>query len=400
MDEAIDETGTAPCPIAGNDEASRVNVEEQLRKEIREVSDYLLEVHGMPPGRKGEGITRLIYENLNGLQSTLSSKNEKLEKARRVIDELQADVVCYNEHRQNLRHKANRNGFPQMFNGGETELRAIASNNGHESVGKYQEGGTAMMCYGNLLQHFDPEGSGRDDLGLGRWTYMRYIGEDRIVTRVICGYSPCANKKKDSGTVYQQHRRHLINKLKDDTCPRARFREDLLRRMKQWRKEGERLILCLDANENIYRGELGRQLTEMDGLGMKEVVGDFTARQLGATYFRGSEPIDGVWATGDITVTNACVMPVGFGVGDHRLFVVDFATSTLVGSGMTTVVRPALRRLNTKINGCADRYNKSLRRNILRHRLLERMVAAASSGAPKSEMTQMLINWIRRGRRT
>jgi hypothetical protein len=107
MDEAIDAMGTVPCPIAGDDEESRVTVEDQLRKEIREVSEYLLEVHGVPTGRKGEGITRLIYENLNGLQSTLSNKNEKLEKALRVIDDLQADVVCYNEHRQNLRHKAN-----------------------------------------------------------------------------------------------------------------------------------------------------------------------------------------------------------------------------------------------------------------------------------------------------
>jgi hypothetical protein len=143
-----------------------------------------------------------------------------------------------------------------------------------------------------------------------------------------------------------------------------------------------------DANENIYRGELGRQLTELNSLGMKEVVGEFTARQLGATYFHGSEPIDGVWTTGNITVTNACVMPVGFGVGDHRLFVINFATATLVGSGTTTVVRPALRKLNTKIYGCADRYNKSLHRNILRHQLLERMVAAALSGAPKEEMAQ------------
>jgi hypothetical protein len=150
------------------------------------------------------------------------------------------------------------------------------------------------------------------------------------------------------------------------------------------------LILCLDANKNIYRGELGRRLTDLDGLGMKEVVGEFTGRQLRATYFRGSEPIDGVWATGDITVTNACVMPVGFGVGDHRMFVIDLATPTLVGSGTTTVVRPAVRRLNTKIHGCADRYNESLRQNILRHRLLERMVALASSGASKPELVQTL----------
>ena len=104
---------------------------------------------------------------------------------------------------------------------------------------------------------------------------------------------------------------------------------------------------------------------------MKEVVGEFTARQFGATYFRGSKPIDGVWTTGDITVTNACVMPVGFGLGDHRLFVIDFATTTLVGSGTTTVVRPTLRRLNTNIHGCTDLYNNSLCRNILRHWLLE-----------------------------
>jgi hypothetical protein len=190
--------------------------------------------------------------------------------------------------------------------------------------------------------------------------------------------------------VYQQHCRHLINKLKDDTCPHACFWEDLLCQMNQWWKDSEQLILCLDANENIYQGELGRRLTKLNGLGMKEVVGEFNAWRLGATHFHGSKPINGVWTTGDIIVTNACVMPVGFGVGDHRLFVIDFATTTLVGSGTTTVVRPALCRLNTKINGCADWYNKSLCQNILRHCLLERMVVAALSGVPKDDRAQML----------
>ncbi len=36
MDEAIDETGTVPCSIVGDDVEGRVHVEEQLRKEIRE----------------------------------------------------------------------------------------------------------------------------------------------------------------------------------------------------------------------------------------------------------------------------------------------------------------------------------------------------------------------------
>jgi hypothetical protein len=130
--------------------------------------------------------------------------------------------------------------------------------------------------------------------------------------------------------------------------------------MKKWRKEGKRLILCIDANRNIYWGELGRQLTDLDGLGMKEVVGEFTAKQLKAMYFQGSEPIDGIWATGNLTVANACAMPVRFGVGDHQLFVIDFATITLVGLGSHAIICPALHHLITKIKGCTQRYNKIL----------------------------------------
>ncbi len=191
------------------------------------MSEYLLEVRGLPPGRKGEGVTRVIYENLNGLQSMLS-KNEKLDKARQVINDLQANVVCYNEHRQNLKHKANCNGFCQMLNGGETELRAIAAHNINEDGEKFQEGGTAMLAFGDLIEQFDPDSSGRDNLGVGWWTFMKFTGGEGGVTRVICGYSPCSNKKKDSGTVYQQHQWHLINKLNVLTCPREWFCEDLL----------------------------------------------------------------------------------------------------------------------------------------------------------------------------
>jgi hypothetical protein len=61
LDKAINEMGTVPCANVGGDKASHVNVEEQLINEIRAVSDYLLKVHGVSPGPKGEGITRLIY---------------------------------------------------------------------------------------------------------------------------------------------------------------------------------------------------------------------------------------------------------------------------------------------------------------------------------------------------
>ena len=78
---------------------------------------------------------------------------------------------------------------------------------------------------------------------------------------------------------------------------------------------------------------------------------------VGATYFRGSTPIDGVWATSDVTVVGACVIPVGYGVGDHRLFIIDFMKSCLAGASPPSIVRSAARRLNSRIPAAAEDYS-------------------------------------------
>jgi hypothetical protein len=55
--------------------------------------------------------------------------------------------MTWNEHRLNLMHKDNKNGFSQLFRGGEADIRSVAAHNKHEGkdVGRVQEGGTAMM---------------------------------------------------------------------------------------------------------------------------------------------------------------------------------------------------------------------------------------------------------------
>ena len=80
-----------------------------------------LQIHGARPMRKAEGIIRLIYENANGINNRLSD-NEKVEKAKRLHNDLEVDIAAYNEHRLNMRHKDNVNGFNQLFRGGEAEV--------------------------------------------------------------------------------------------------------------------------------------------------------------------------------------------------------------------------------------------------------------------------------------
>ena len=58
----LDETGTIDTTELLR---SREEIQQQERIDIRGVSDELLQVHGVLPGKKEEGITRLMYENAN-----------------------------------------------------------------------------------------------------------------------------------------------------------------------------------------------------------------------------------------------------------------------------------------------------------------------------------------------
>jgi hypothetical protein len=92
---------------------------------------------------------------------------------------------------------------------------------------------------------------------------------DRVRMRVVCGYNPCYTKNPNSSTTYQQHRQFFITQRKDLTCPQTKFREDLVAQLMRWQKDGDHLIVCLDANKHIYKKSIGKALTDIDGLAMK-----------------------------------------------------------------------------------------------------------------------------------
>ncbi len=87
----------------------------------------------------------------------------------------------------------------------------------------------------------------------------------------------------------------------------------------------------MDGNEDIYKKLIGKTLMDTEGLNMVEAIRKFTGKKIGPTFFRGSKLIDRIWTTADVVVMHACVMPAGFGMGDHHLFVLDMQTSSLIG---------------------------------------------------------------------
>ena len=118
-----------------------------------------------------------------------------------------------------------------------------------------------MLIYGPLVDQYELEHSGKDDTGLGRWVVMVFQVPKGIKTRILCGYSSCYNKEMESRTSYQQQHRYLVLKEKYRTCPRKRLHDDLIRQLQDWREEVDRIILCMDANRDIYKKILGKSIT-------------------------------------------------------------------------------------------------------------------------------------------
>jgi hypothetical protein len=256
----LDETGTL--------DTSRLLLgieNETEQQEIREiygiqVPKEILQVHGYAPPKKAEGTVRLIYENVNGFCNQLS-RNEKVDKAREIHDDLEVDIAAYCEHKLNMKHKKNGNGFNQLFKGGEAAVQSIVAHNVHENIGRVQQGDTSLLLFGHLTKQLDHNESGKDDTGLGCWSVMTLQG-DGVWTRLVFGYNPCGNSKLNSGTSYQQHRRFLVTQRKDLMYPRKQFHDNLMTQLNKWRQEGDSLVVCLDANEDIYKKSLGKSLTK------------------------------------------------------------------------------------------------------------------------------------------
>jgi hypothetical protein len=370
MEAIIRETREELEEEGGNRASGGTRAEEHARV-LEAVEIGLLQTHGIAPNSKQAGIFRMLCENANGFNNRISG-NHKIEKALEIKDDLDIDCFLFCEHRLNLRHNANVNDFKQMFQR-EIACSAIAAHNVHEwqQAGRVQEGGTGAICFGDATGYIRK--MGKDEEGLGRWSWILLRGSDGHMTRLITAYNPCKSGKANSGTLYQQQRRHFIVRKKDLTCPRTLFRRHLTATITKWRAAGERIILFMDHNEHAYDGMLGRALSDREGLNLREVILDTTGVQMGATYFRGSHPIDGLWASADLDISNACVMPFGYGVGDHCAFILDIPLESLVGTHPVQIVRPASRRLNSRIPGCSKAYIESLENNIIRHHLIERL---------------------------
>ncbi len=124
---------------------------DEHNKAIEAVEDGLLQVHGMAPNMKQQGIFCIIGENCNGFNNQIGG-NEKIAKALNIKEDLDINCLMYCEHFINFRYKDNKNDIKQMFQR-KLACTAVWVHNIHKAkcAGRVQEGGTGPFVLGTWL---------------------------------------------------------------------------------------------------------------------------------------------------------------------------------------------------------------------------------------------------------
>ena len=323
---------------------------------------------GDPLGPKPAGCARLAYGNINGL-SPYDRSNEKAMELKHYLRTIEADLFGGCEANLNWKRVPPENRLNELFRT-ENALKTKEAFNTHEDSGRYQQGGTFMLAFGEMATRVVE--TGVDSSGLGRWTWMRFIGRNGHKARIITAYVPCRSTIERHATVWAQQTSYLRTQG-EKRCPRVVLLEDLAKAMIEWRSRGEKLILLVDANEDTSCGKLWQRLRQPD-LDMHEGIQTKHPNLPKTPTFRdGWVPIDGIFVTKDLPLETGTWLAVGKAPGDHRHAVVDIKWNILLGECVHKIVRPNARRLSTRILKARKKYVIRLEEHSRGHKLLQRL---------------------------
>jgi hypothetical protein len=153
---------------------------------------------------------------------------------------------------------------------------------------------------------------------------------------------------------------------------KAIFFEQLIAQLVVWKTTDADIILLGDFNENVYTGRIAKRIVQAD-LNFSEQCLGCTGWHIPPTFRDGSMPIDAVYATALIKCVNAYIFPHKGGIGDHRCFIIDFSSPSVIGTRFQNIVRCTARRLHCKTMQLVQSYNRKLDLLCSRHKMYERI---------------------------
>jgi hypothetical protein len=193
------------------------------------------------------------------------------------------------------------------------------------------------------------------------------------VSRIVVAYRTCHSKVKGLRTIYQQQLRY-IQAHGIDYSPVELFNRDLAKQIKEWRQSGERIVLVMDVNNHPLNSKFYQRL-QREQTGLEEFTHKCWGPTPPYTHISGSSPIDGGYKSPEIEIVNLGMLSFAESPGDHRSFIINISTRSLLGEFRYKVCRPVSRRLVTSQQQSVDRYNKIVREQFEIHCIVKRLNA-------------------------
>ena len=187
-----------------------------------------------------------------------------------------------------------------------------------------QYGGTAIIATDEIAHRVST--TGRDSTHLGRWTWMT-IKCPHANIRIVSAYHPVHSNGPE--TVWAQHERILSQNHPTD--PREAILDSLHSLIQSWIEQGDHVILCMDANEDVRSNRLRRFTNSLD---MKDaILHKHTNPPSTCDRNNNRQPIDAIWTTPGLFPVFSGYLPFDQGcLSDHRLLWLDLVKDTFLGN--------------------------------------------------------------------
>ncbi len=315
-----------------------------------------------------DGVWRWMYCQINSFSSG-GARETKIRKVIALMDKYDVDGVTFCESGINWSVGPSSRDLKSFFDPFmEREIRTVSAHNIHgPRVSPFQQGGVSILLTHSLLQYARRHAT--DFRNLGRWTSWTLAHNPVHRTRIVVAYNP-GHFRAGPKTVYQQHMTY-INNNHLNTTPYTLFVSDLVKQLSTWIAAGDRILLFIDANEQVTNGPIYRALS---ALNMTEITHKYWDPGIVPhTHISGSKAIDGIFATRDIEVTGLVELSFDESVGDHRTMIIETTTISTIGRFQGNIVRPSSRRLTTKQPRVMDAYINRLECQYRTHKIHERL---------------------------
>ena len=308
--------------------------------------------------KKNENHIRILGGNINTfpVAYTIASKMKR-EKLKNLVCATDVDILTITEHNLNLNKLAMDQKPSEILEGWRSKtITKVGYMENDDSI--YSQGGNGVITFDNMAKKVIDIGN--DSKNLGRWTWCTYRGKhDNNITIISC-YRP------DESQVTYKSQLAAMAERKMDQEPGYNHGDawfnDLSSLIKQKFDRKEEVLVIGDFNDNL-ENKNSRINKTMEKLQMSNILSQRYGRQK-ATHVRGSECIDGIYASQGIKLIQGGYIPFEWVPGDHRW---PWADIIMRGSGedqRNTIIKPLARKATSKIPSIRKEFNDKLNQHL------------------------------------